>query len=352
MSDFKQPNGKYLPEGIYMEATALSWTDGRAGTYHSYLVYRDGAGNAEVIRGGANPLGNGNMDLELEIGKSLSASSDAYTNKNIQYFDQQTHLYAKMDIGNRDAKTVWEEMKTNAGKIDTSIDYNIKIGNVAESVINFVTDKQLSLAKNSVVCHSVTGTVLKNSGIPIDTAIAKMDEADKSSKTITEDSFTGIKTDLFTDDVDKKVFYSDVVKVAKQISDFEKKAENTIDKLKDKVSDIEKKVEKAIDDTQNVIEAAKGIFQSLKGIQEGVQELKKSIPFLGHFVSDASDVKSSLSLEELVKNEVGVETLTLAAAQQPWERLNISQKDYESLANPDNDKQHVNDNINTHTATA
>jgi hypothetical protein len=351
MSDFKQPNGSYLPEGIYMEATALSWTEGRAGTYHSYLVYRDGAGNAEVIRGGADPLKNGNMNLELEIGKSLSASSDAYTNKNVQYFDQQTHLYAKMDIGDRDAKTVWEEMKTNAEKIDTSIDYNIKIGNVAESVINFATDKQLSLAKNSVVCHSVVGTVLKNSDIPIDTAIAKMNEANKSSKPITEDSFTGIKTDLFTDDVDKKVFYSDVVKAAKQINDFEKKAESTIDKIKDKVSNIEQKVEKAIDATQNVIEAAKGAFQLLKGIQESVQELKKSIPSLGNLISDASNVKSSLSLEELVKNEVGADALALAAAQQPWERLNITQKIYESLAKPDDNKSD-NDNINFNTATA
>jgi hypothetical protein len=344
MSDFKQPNGSYLPEGIYMEATALTWTAGRAGTYHSYLVYRDGAGNAEVIRGGFDIAANGNMDLALEIGKSLSASSDAYINKNIQYFDQKTHLYAKMDIGGRSPKEVWEEMKTNAGSIDTSINYLPKVGNVAKSVANLALDGQVALAKKSVVCHSVVGTVLKNSDIPIDTAIAKMDEANTSSKPITEESFTGIRTDLFVDDVAREVSFDKVLKPVKQLNEIKKEVEKTIEDFKNQIIDTETKVEKAID-------AVKSTYQVLKGIKEGIQELKKSALSLGLIV-DAFDDKSFLSLEELVKNEVGVEALTLAAAQQPWERLNISQKDYESLANPDNDKQHVNDNINTHTATA
>jgi hypothetical protein len=390
MSDFKQPNGKYLPEGIYMEATALSWTEGRAGTYHSYLVYRDGAGNAEVIRGGADPLGNGNMDLELEIGKSLSASSDAYTNKNIQYFDQRTHLYAKMDIGDRDAKTVWEEMKTNAKSIDTTINYNPKIGNVAKSVANLALDGQVALAKNSVVCHSVVGTVLTSSGIPITDAIAKMNEANKSSKAINEDSFTGIKTDLFGDGLIKEVFLDKVLKPVQQANEIKKdvektvedakekveeKAKETIEDVKEKINEAETKLEKVIDDinkvletTQKVVETAqkvvdvvKATLPLLKGISEIFKELKKSAPSTekttdktaDNTVSDASDAKSAKTLpfEYLVKSEVGVETLTLAAAQQPWERLNISQKDYESLAKPDNDKQHVSDSIN-HTATA
>jgi soluble cytochrome b562 len=347
----QQPDGTkvYLPKGIYMEATELPKLEGQGGTYHSYLVYRDGAGHAEVIRGGFD-IKSGNMDLKLQIGIGLKDSLDAYyIDEKIHPFDHETHLYAVM-VEAKDAEVVWKQMTANAKKIDPTINYNPKVGNagnVAKNVFNLITDEQVSLAKNSVVCHSVTGTLLAKSGISIESAVAKMSAANPKLKPpITEDSFTGIRTDLFGDGLTRATLFDEVLKSAKQIHDIREEAKeiikNTLQETKDRLKNLEKQVDKAKDD----------FIRSLLSVQEGIQELKKSIDSIDSLINDASNAKSSPSLEYLVKNEVGVEALTLAAAQQPCERLNISQKDYESLAKPDNDKQHVNDSISTHTATA
>ena len=181
-----------LPEGIYIEAKPVikadvpDWeilkdlkdkidTDKNedVDAYHAYLVYRDGKGNAEVIRGGPERLRNAKIggkvsiggwdlfdtgeidfdvpptrlvqsglggDIEIEAGIPLGKSLDAYKKGETP----QSRFAKKLDLGGCSPQKVWEDMKITAqiiGKNET--DYNV-------------------LSQNS---NSTIATVLNRSGL-------------------------------------------------------------------------------------------------------------------------------------------------------------------------------------------
>ena len=170
-----------LPEGIYIEAKPVGdvgsipledWKIGdniNLNAYHAYLVYRDGKGNAEVIRGGPERLRNAKIggkvsiggwdlfdtgeidfdvvptrfiqsglggDIEIEAGIPLGKSLDAYKKGETP----QSRFAKKLDLGGRSPQKVWEDMKITAqtiGKNET--DYNLlsqKCNSIVATVIN------------------------------------------------------------------------------------------------------------------------------------------------------------------------------------------------------------------------
>ncbi len=88
-------NGQYLEKGIYFEAKSLF--DGIGNTYHTYLVYRDGNGNAEVIRGGTE----GFNELTVRAGVDISTTKDSYLDSPIE-----NRIVTKLDLGNQDIEQV------------------------------------------------------------------------------------------------------------------------------------------------------------------------------------------------------------------------------------------------------
>ena len=157
-----------LPEGIYIEAKEVTETN-----YHAYLVYRDGKGNAEVIRGGPESLPKtriggkvsiggwdlfdtgeiditNNMgtrlaqsglggDIEIEAGIPLGKSLDAYGEE-----DNPQKRFAKRIVGGKISKPIWDDMVKTAQTIGTNkTDYNLL----------------------SQKCNSIVATVLNRSGL-------------------------------------------------------------------------------------------------------------------------------------------------------------------------------------------
>ena len=152
----KTSKKEFLPEGIYIEAKPAAGIFGeQLDIYHAYLVYRDGKGNAEVIRGGPERLRNAKIggkvsiggwdlfdtgeidfdvpptrlvqsglggDIEIEAGIPLGKSLDAYKKGETP----QSRFAKKLDLGGRSPRKVWEDMKITAqiiGKNET--DYNV-----------------------------------------------------------------------------------------------------------------------------------------------------------------------------------------------------------------------------------
>ena len=167
-----------LPEGIYIEAKPVADLDfGSIGdihinAYHAYLVYRDGKGNAEVIRGGPERLRNAKIggkvsiggwdlfdtgeidfdvmptrfvqsglggDIEIEAGIPLGKSLDAYGEE-----DNPQKRFAKRIVGGKISKPIWDDMVKTAQTIGTNkTDYNLF----------------------SQKCNSTIATVLNRSGL-------------------------------------------------------------------------------------------------------------------------------------------------------------------------------------------
>ena len=132
-----------LPEGIYIEAKPVgdvgSIGDVHINAYHAYLVYRDGKGHAEVIRGGPETMAENEKaegikgieafiystvggDIEIEAGTPLTESVDRYDEED----SPQSRFAKRLDLGGRSPQKVWEDMKITAqtiGKNET--DYNL-----------------------------------------------------------------------------------------------------------------------------------------------------------------------------------------------------------------------------------
>ncbi|RXI37035.1 hypothetical protein CRU99_12720 [Malaciobacter mytili] len=186
-------NGQYLEKGIYFEAKPLF--KGIGNTYHSYLVYRDGSGNAEVIRGGPE----GFSELTIKSGVNISNTRDSYST-----FPIEDRIIIKLDLGSQNIEQVWNKAVSSAKSIDPRIDFELNTyENIFQSpsplfslfvnVANIAINNQIILPENAQVCHSVTGTVLTNIGVNIDDVLEQAN--------ISNNSVNGIKTNLL--DIDK-----------------------------------------------------------------------------------------------------------------------------------------------------
>ena len=132
-----------LPEGIYIEAKpVIGWIGKQIGTYHAYLVYRDGKGHAEVIRGGPETMAENEKaegvkgvgafaystvggDIEIEAGTPLTESVDRYDEE-----DSPQKRFAKRIVGGKISKPIWDDMVKTAQTISKNkTDYNLTTQN-------------------------------------------------------------------------------------------------------------------------------------------------------------------------------------------------------------------------------
>ena len=149
----KTSKKQFLPEGIYIEAKPAAKTLGEiSGDYHAYLVYRDGKGNAEVIRGGPDSWDFGALggDIEVESGKPLTESADAYDEED----SPQSRFAKRLDLGGRSPQKVWEDMKITAqtiGKNET--DYNLFSQNSNSTIATVLNRSGLNDRQVSQICQ-------------------------------------------------------------------------------------------------------------------------------------------------------------------------------------------------------
>lgn len=149
-----------MKPGIYVEAKRLP-----TGHWHAYLVYRDGKGNARVIRGhpegseekGGNAAFLGSFfggNLELEVDKPLQDSRDAYKPGETPEIRRSRRL----DIGDRDPAAVWGVMVGHGRKLKkTDMEYDT---NSREAVWISSTDP----SQNS---NSIVRSVQKAADVPL-----------------------------------------------------------------------------------------------------------------------------------------------------------------------------------------
>ncbi|MCZ6607786.1 MAG: hypothetical protein O7A64_08990 [Alphaproteobacteria bacterium] len=121
-----------LEKGIYIEIKSVQLTDdiGVFGKLHSYLVFRDGKGNARVIRGGP-PAGKSlkafakaaaGGDIEVQADVALQRSKDRYGPDDTP----QSRHARKLDLGGREPEEVWKGMVERAKAINgAEIDYDV-----------------------------------------------------------------------------------------------------------------------------------------------------------------------------------------------------------------------------------
>jgi len=177
-------NGEYLEKGIYFEAKPLF--NGVGNTYHSYLVYGDSLGNAEVIRGGPEAFN----ELTVKSGVDISDTLDSYSNGT----PIQDRIITKLDLGTQDINQVWSSAVTTANSIDPRIDYEISLSppttlfGLIANVVNIAINNQIILPEDAQVCHSVTGTILKEIGINVNDVLEQSN--------MTKVSVNGIETNL------------------------------------------------------------------------------------------------------------------------------------------------------------
>ncbi len=92
---------------------------------HLYLVFRDSDGSETVIRGGPsndNPLAFGNIVVEVDIPINQSEDTRQEDEKTLTPADRNSR---QIDIGDRDARAVWDIMKQHATNIgNANLDYN------------------------------------------------------------------------------------------------------------------------------------------------------------------------------------------------------------------------------------
>ena len=149
----KTSKKEFLPEGIYIEAKPAAGTLGeQLDKYHAYLVYRDGKGNAEVIRGGPETMAENEKaegikgieafiystvggDIEIEAGTPLTESVDRYDEE-----DSPQSRFAKRIVGGKISKPIWDDMVKTAQTIGTNKnDYNLfsqKCNSIVATVMN------------------------------------------------------------------------------------------------------------------------------------------------------------------------------------------------------------------------
>ncbi|MFW2610963.1 hypothetical protein, partial [Aliarcobacter butzleri] len=181
-------NGQYLEKGIYFEAKSLF--DGFGNTYHTYLVYRDGNGKAEVIRGGPE----GFNELTVRAGVDISTTKDSYLDSPIE-----NRIVTKLDLGNQDIEQVWAKAVSTANSIDPRIDYELNIyptsslTNAFLVIKNLYKENQIILSEDAQVCHSVTGTILTDMGFNIDDVLGQAN--------MSKVSVNGIETNLLDIDM-------------------------------------------------------------------------------------------------------------------------------------------------------
>lgn len=108
--------------------------DGIGNTYHTYLVYRDGNGNAEVIRGGPE----GFNELTVRAGVDISTTKDSYLDSPIE-----NRIVTKLDLGNQDIEQVWSKAVLTANSIDPRIDYELNIYPTSSLTNSFLVIKNL-----------------------------------------------------------------------------------------------------------------------------------------------------------------------------------------------------------------
>lgn len=180
MSDVKV-NQEFLEKGIYLERKELIGNN-----WHTYLVYRDGEGNAEIIRGGPNSSLSLSdfLDLEIKAGVDISSTLDTYTNDT-----PENRHYQKLNIPVENLDSTWSNMVDVANSIDTELDYKIGFESVG---LSFDDGFEVYIGENSQVCHSVIGTVLQASGFTITEII-------DNDSTIDIQNLRGIETNLLNE---------------------------------------------------------------------------------------------------------------------------------------------------------
>ena len=152
----KTSKKEFLPEGIYIEAKPAAGRFGeQLDKYHAYLVYRDGKGNAEVIRGGPETMAENEKaegakgigaliystvggDIEIEAGTPLTESADRYDEDE----NSQTRHAIKLELGDQTPQQAWKRMKKTAQIIaDKEIDYNYFPTQNSNSVVATVLNR-------------------------------------------------------------------------------------------------------------------------------------------------------------------------------------------------------------------
>lgn len=142
-----------LEKGIYIEfrpATSSSGLEVPTGDLHSYLVFRDGDGNARVIRGG--PRGGLKFmvggPIEVQVDKPLQQSEDKYGRGETP----ESRHARKLDLGGQKPEEVWKGMSKRANEIgEAKLDYDL-----------------VGKDQNS---NSVTRALLKTADIPVEKVI-------------------------------------------------------------------------------------------------------------------------------------------------------------------------------------
>ena len=116
-----------LEKGIYIEIKSVQLTDdvGVFGKLHSYLVFRDGKGNARVIRGGPKDdamfLVGGDIEVQADV--ALQRSKDRYGPDDTP----QSRHARKLDLAGREPEEVWKGMVERAMAINgAGIDYDFR----------------------------------------------------------------------------------------------------------------------------------------------------------------------------------------------------------------------------------
>ncbi|CCQ72336.1 hypothetical protein [Magnetospira sp. QH-2] len=138
-----------LPEGIYIESRPAPAPFGLF-YHHSYLTYRDGKGQVEVIRGGPNTRLAENGTIVVEAGIPLEHSKDAYAIGE----DGASRGATKLNLAGREAKEVWQTMIEVARAVE-ALELGYDVTN------EFILGEPMRNS-NSVVAH-----VMEMSGVPV-----------------------------------------------------------------------------------------------------------------------------------------------------------------------------------------
>tara|TARA_B100000676_G_scaffold313540_1_gene396846 strand:- start:90485 stop:91729 length:1245 start_codon:yes stop_codon:yes gene_type:complete len=168
-----------LPAGIYFESTPAFHE--MTGQQHAYLVYRDGKGGERVIRGGPGGLPPTFGTIEVQADIPLRESKDAYGKE-----DTPSNRKAKrIDIGDRDPETLWNEMVKKAKEIgEAGINYDLfnLDGDRTDGERSILTSEYWGQNSNSVI-----RAVLESAKINIKKIISEDEFLNK---------FHGIENDL------------------------------------------------------------------------------------------------------------------------------------------------------------
>ena len=173
--------------GIYFE-TKPAVLHSTHGQHHAYLVYHDGKGGSEVIRGGIPndtivPDDGAVMflfggDISVETGKSMENSEDKYEEAE----KPNSRPSRKLNIPPDELDDTWARMREVAEKIGRGeFDYDLATGvrwahigqiDISSNSVD-VSDiaKDPNVAKEMANSNSVIGTVLAAVGYPVKDAI-------------------------------------------------------------------------------------------------------------------------------------------------------------------------------------